>query len=197
MLQTGVIRLSTSPFSSLVILVRKKDGGWRFCVDYRALDKLTNKFPIPIIDELLDELGGARVFSKLDLKSRYHQIRIREEDVPKTAFRTHAGHYEFLVMSFDLSNAPSTFQALTNKVLKPLLRKCVLVFFDNILIYSKGKVEHRDHLKQVFLLLGDNHLFINHKKCSFKQETLEYLAHVISSAGVAVDPKKVVGSLQW
>lgn len=193
MLKNGIIKSSDSPYASPVLLVRKKDGTWRFCVDYKHLNAQTvkNKHPMPIVKELIDELAGAQWFSKLDFRAGYHQIYINPDDTHKTAFRTHSGLYEFLVMPFGLTNAPATFQGIMNLVFAPLLRKGILVFMDDILIYAKTLPEHLELLQQVFQILRAHRFYIKLSKCSFAQTEVEYLGHVISGKGVATEASKV------
>ncbi|CAN6166061.1 unnamed protein product [Urochloa humidicola] len=199
MLKQGIIQKSNSPFSSSVLLVKKKDGTWRFCVDYRHLNAITlkSKYPVPIIDEFLDELYQASWFSCLDLAAGFHQIRMKEGEEYKTAFQTHHGHFEFRVMAFGLTGAPGSFQDAMNSTLAPFLRKFVLVFFDDILIYSKSFDEHVIHVRQVFEQLSKEKWKVKLSKCSFAQRQVAYLGHVISEKGVATDPKKVSAIAQW
>ncbi|GKA22126.1 putative reverse transcriptase domain-containing protein [Tanacetum coccineum] len=169
------------------------------CIDYRELNKLTvkNRYPLPRIDDLFDHLQGSSVYSKIDLRSSYHQLRVREEDIPKTAFRTRYGHYEFQVMPFGLTNAPAVFMDLMNRVCKPYLDKFVIVFIDDILIYSKSKQEHEEHLRIILELLKKEELYAKFSKCEFWIPKVQFLGHVIDSEGIHVDPAKIESIKDW
>ncbi|GJT28839.1 putative reverse transcriptase domain-containing protein [Tanacetum coccineum] len=177
--EKGFIRPSSSPWGAPVLFVKKKDGSFRMCIDYRELNKLTikNRYPLPRIDDLFDQLQGSSVYSKIDLRSGYHQLRIREEDIPITAFRTRYGHYEFQVMPFGLTNAPAVFMDLMNRVYKSYLDKFVIVFIDDILIYSKNKEEHGEHLKTILNLLRSKKLYAKFLKCDFWLDSVQFLGH--------------------
>ncbi|KAK8957840.1 hypothetical protein KSP39_PZI000256 [Platanthera zijinensis] len=198
MLHQGLIRPSTSSFRSPVLLIKKKDGTWRFCVDYRALNAVTTRdaFPMPTAYELFDELHGSTLFSKLDLQSGYNQVRMHPTDIHKTAFRTPQRLYEFLVMPFGLTNAPTTFQSLMNSVFQPYLRKFTVIFFDDILIYSKDLQSHLQHLEIIFSTLR-THSYVKRTKCQFMTTTIDFLGHVISSLGISPHPDKVATIINW
>ncbi|MCQ7691370.1 reverse transcriptase family protein, partial [Salmonella enterica] len=199
LLDKGFIRPSVSPWGAPVLFVKKKDGSMRLCIDYRQLNQVTikNKYPLPRIDDLFDQLQGTQVYSKIDLRSGYHQLKIREGDIQKTAFRTRYGHYEFLVMPFGLTNAPAAFMDLMNRVFHPYLDKFVIVFIDDILIYSKSIAEHEHHLKTVLEVLRQEKLYAKLSKCNFWLNEIMFLGHVISSAGISVDPHKIEAVIKW
>ncbi|MFS7980354.1 putative nucleotidyltransferase, Ribonuclease H [Helianthus anomalus] len=199
LLAKGFIHPSSSPWGAPILFVKKKDGSMRLCIDYRELNKVTIKirYPLPRIDDQFDQLQGASYFSKIDLRSGYHQLKVRDEDVPKTAFRTRYGHYEFLVMPFRLTNAPAAFMDLMNRVCKPYLDKVVIVFIDDILIYSKNQADHEKHLRCILKLLQQEKLYAKFSKCEFWLCEVQFLGHVVSERGIQVDPAKVEAVMNW
>ncbi|KAF5816849.1 putative nucleotidyltransferase, Ribonuclease H [Helianthus annuus] len=195
----GFIRPSFSPWGAPVLFVKKKDGSFRMCIDYRELNKLTikNRYPLPRIDDLFDQLQGASYFSKIDLRSGYHQLCVHEEDIPKTAFRTRYGHYEFTAMPFGLTNAPAVFMDLMNRVCKPYLDKFIIVFIEDILIYSKTRADHEQHLRLTLELLKKEQLFAKFSKCEFWLKEVQFLGHIVNEQGIHVDPSKISAIKDW
>ncbi|KAI3819778.1 hypothetical protein L1987_13628 [Smallanthus sonchifolius] len=195
----GFIRPSHSPWGAPVLIVKKKDGSFRMCIDYRELNKLTikNRYPLPRIDDLFDQLQGSTCFSKIDLRSGYHQLRVQEDDIPKTAFRTRYGHYQFMVMPFGLTNKPAVFMDLMNHVCKPYLDKFVIVFIDDILIYSKTKADHEQHLRLVMDLLKKEQLYAKFSKCEFWLKEVKFLGHIVNDKDIHVDPAEIETVKNW
>jgi len=205
----GYIRPSVSPWGAPVLFVKNKDGTFRLCIDYRQFNKVTlrNKYPLPRIDDLFYQLRGSKVlrclsasgkvFSKIDLRSGYHKVRIKNEDISKTAFRTRYGHYEFTVVPFGLTKAPATFMCLMNGILRKYLDRFVIVFLDDILIYSKSEEEHEEHLRMVLQVLREHQLYAKLSKCSFDKSGIHYLGHIIPEEGISVDPDKIRAIMEW
>jgi hypothetical protein len=193
LLSKGFIRPSSSPWGVPTLFVDKKDGSRRMCVDYRSLNEVTikNKYPLPRIEDLFDQMRGAKVFSKIDLRSGYHQLKIRMEDIPKTAFTSRYGMYEFTVMSFRLTNAPAYFMYLMNKVFMEYLDKFVVVFIDDILVFSRNEEEHEEHLRMVLQKLKEHQLYAKFSKCDFWLREVSFIGHIITDGGIVVDPSKV------
>jgi hypothetical protein len=198
MLSKGLIHPSVSPCGSPVLFVDKRDSTIRLCVDYRKLNEVTikNKYPLPKSEDLFDQLNGSKVFSKIDLRTGYHQLKARESNIPKTAFTTRYGLFEYTMMSFGLTNAPAYFMNLMNKVFMKFLDKFVVVFIDDILVYSKTEEEHAEHLRLVLGTLREHQLYAKFSKCEFWLKEVGFLGHVISAGGVSVDPSKITSILE-
>ena len=193
LLDKGFIRLSTSPWGTLIMFAKKKEKTLLLCIDYPQLNRATikNMNPLPSINDLFDQLRGVWVYSKIDLHTDYHQLRVREADIPKTAFKTRNGHFEFTMMPFELTNAPAAFMDLMHRVFQPYLDRFVVVFVDGILIYSKFEEDHEGHLRIVLQTLREHQLYVKFSKCEFWLTKVRFLEHVVSALGVFVDPKKV------
>ena len=193
LLSKRFIRLSTSQWGAPVLFAKNKDKTLRLCINYKQLNRVTikNRYPLLRIDDLFDQLRGARVYSKIDLRTGYHQLRVKEANIPKIAFRTRYGHFEFTVMPFGLKNAPTAFMDLMHRVFQPYLDQFVVVFVDDILIYSQSEEENEDHLRVVLQCLRDHQLYAKFSKCEFWLTVVGFLGHVVSASSVLVDPKKV------
>ena len=194
LLHMSFVRPSKSPWASPVLFASKKDGSLRFCVDYRALNRFTvkNSYPLPRIDMLMDQIGGAKYFSTIDLRSGYHQMRISEENIPKTAFSTRYGHYEYTVVPFGLTNAPAAFMSITNDVFRDYTDSFVMVYLDDILIYSNSWSEHLQHIKLVLNRLRKHKLYAKPSKCAFGVQEVEYLGFVLRAGKITMNPNKTI-----
>jgi len=199
LLEKGHIRPSVSPFGAPVLFIKKKDGSLRMCIDYQMLNQVTikNRYALPRVDDLLDRLLRAIFFSKIDLRSGYHQLLMASQDIYKTAFTTRYGHYEFLVLPFGLCNAPATFMRLMNDIFREELDTCVVIYIDDILVFSRSAEEHIQHLRIVLDKLRANKLYAKLSKCEFAKEQVEYLGHIVSSKGIQPDPAKVKAIKDW
>ena len=199
LLDRQLIRPSTSPYGAPVLFVRKKDGSLRLCIDYRALNNISvkNSYPLPRVDNMLDRLHGSTIFSKIDLRQGYHQIRVKDPDIEKTAFRTRYGHFEFTVVPFGLTNAPATFQRLMHDIFRLHLDSFVIIYLDDILVYSRTVEEHRHHLSAVLAILRQHKLYANVKKCHFAEPQVDFCGHIISPNGISTDPTKIEAIQSW